>query len=161
MRQVALAVIGLMVMACTGCATAVRGDSQKIRFETEPPGATVKVDEKTYTTPVQMKLKRNQNHDVVISKEGYRTLMFTMIGKWDGASIAGAALPGGSVSVATDRATGADLSFYEVPKIKLELDKGGGSAPIQWIQYKKKYLPKDEYEKAVKEDEEEAFRMRR
>jgi hypothetical protein len=160
MKQVALVAMSLFLAICGGCATALRGDAQKIRFETEPAGATVKVDNQTYTTPVQMKLKRNENHDVVVSKDGYRTVMFTMIGKWDGASIPGAALPGGSVSVAADRATGADLSFYEVPKIKLE-PAASGAPPLQLIQYNKKYLPKDEYEKALKEDQEEAFRLRR
>lgn len=57
----------------SGCATIINGTSQKIQVTSDPPGATVQVDEKSsYTTPVKLRLERRRDHALIFSKEGYQ-----------------------------------------------------------------------------------------
>ena len=156
-----LTALGLLVWA-TGCATVVRGEKQKIDFKTDPPGATVKVDEAVVgNTPCQAQLKRKDEHKVTITKAGYQGVTFTMRSTWDGASLPGFAVPGGSASVATDRATGADLSFYNVEKITLKkMDRSGQPAVLEMFHYRGKLYTKDEFERVMEEERLERFRHR-
>ena len=147
-----IALCGLMICA-GGCATAVRGDKQKVLFDTDPSGATVQVGDKTATTPVEVPLKRKDDHDVTITKEGYRTVMFHLKANWDGASLPGFLLPGGSVSVAADRASGADLAFYKLPKLKLQPVTDPNTPPLVMYPYRGKLLTKEEYDQTMVEVE--------
>src|SRR5205814_2087069 len=135
------------------------GNSQKIKFNTDPAGATLKVADKTLTTPAEVELKRKETYDVTLSKEGYRTVMFQMNSTWDGASLAGAILPGGSLMLATDRTTGADLAFYDPPTIKLE-PAPADALPKQMFLRRGRLLTKEEFDKEVEEARIEAFRRR-
>ncbi len=69
----ALAVTILALIAtATGCATAVYGTSEDIPVASEPPGASVVVDGKPVgETPLTVKLRRNDSHDIQIQKSGY------------------------------------------------------------------------------------------
>ena len=53
MKNICVMSLGLLWILLTGvgCATTMRGENQKIKFETDPEGATVKIADKTYTTP--------------------------------------------------------------------------------------------------------------
>jgi hypothetical protein len=48
-RLAAVAVLA-MLFSVTGCAT-LRSDTQKMKLESDPPGAKLTVDSKPYTTP--------------------------------------------------------------------------------------------------------------
>ena len=69
---------GLMwVLACsflTGCGTLIHGTTQQVSFESNPPGATVRLTDGTHlTTPQIAQLRRAQDHTVTIEKEGYES----------------------------------------------------------------------------------------
>ena len=102
-RMTAIVFAGLLGISSVGCATALRGDSQKMKFETDPSGASLKIDDQQYTAPAEVSLKRKDTHRVEVSKEGYRTKVFDLKAQWDGASLPGLILPGGSVSVALSK----------------------------------------------------------
>lgn len=74
--KLALFGYGLMwVLACsflTGCGTIIHGSKQQVSFDSNPPGATVRLSDGTHlTTPHLAQLRRAQDHTVTISKEGY------------------------------------------------------------------------------------------
>src|SRR5690349_9376158 len=97
----------LLIFMGTGCATLVRGDKQKMKFDTDPTGATVNVDGKDYTAPTTVVLKRKEPHNVTISHPGYQTINFALNSQWDGASLGNIALPGGSAGFGLDTVNGA------------------------------------------------------
>jgi hypothetical protein len=152
MRNITLIGIGLLLISMTGCATVVRGDKQKLTFNTDPTGAKLVVGDKEYTTPAKVELKRREKYQVTVSKEGYRPLTFELTARWDGASLPAFAAPGGSASVATDRATGADLSYYKMEKIKLTPSTRPSEEPLKLIQHRGKLYTQEEYELVLKEE---------
>jgi hypothetical protein len=108
------------MLLATGCATIVRGTHQTVAIRSNPSGATVFVDGKTYTTPAQLDLARRQSHGVVLTKEGYRTIQFQLEPQWDGTSLVGnLILPGGSVGFVADSANGADKAFFQLAEINM------------------------------------------
>ena len=73
-RAAARHLLAALALGATGCATvAFGGGLQKIRIESDPPGALVTVfpDETRFTTPVQMLLTRREARTVRIELEGY------------------------------------------------------------------------------------------
>ena len=158
-RMAAIVVGGLCCISAIGCATALRGSSQKMKIETDPSGATLKINDQSYTTPAEVELKRKETYKVEVGKEGYRTKVFDFAAQWDGASLPGLIVPGGSVSVATDRVSGADLSFSDLPTIKLD-PAPAGTPPQEMVIYRKKVLTKEDYEKTLEEERLEALRHR-
>jgi hypothetical protein len=69
---VALAASLGLVITSAGCATIVRGTSHGIGISSQPPGAKVTINNQEYgRTPVSAKLRRKDNHHVVIQLEGY------------------------------------------------------------------------------------------
>jgi hypothetical protein len=120
MRTNILLAIMLSVPLCGGCATLLRGSQQKLSFQTVPSDAEVFVDGTMYTSPVEVNLRRKVVHRVTIAKEGYRTLRFLIDPQWDGVSLVGnIILPGGSVGLIIDSASGADQNFFKLAKIDL------------------------------------------
>jgi hypothetical protein len=146
------AFVGLLLLGLSGCATALRGTKQGLNFETEPTGATVTIDDQTYTTPAKVTLKRKDAHYVVIAKEGYRTIKFKMRPQWDGVSLISLALPGGSIMFATDTASGADRSFANISKIKLEAVTDPNTPPLELLQFRGKLMTQAEYDKAIADE---------
>ena len=74
--------LGLCVatISCTGCASIVSGTKQKISIDSNPPGATVVVDNAVATdcvtkqpavTPAKVVFRRSKPHTVVLSLTGY------------------------------------------------------------------------------------------
>jgi len=57
----------MLLCVGTGCATVLRGDKQKVKFETDPPVANLSVDGKDYKTPIEVTLKRKDTHNVIVS----------------------------------------------------------------------------------------------
>ncbi len=64
----------------SGCASLIRGNTQEIRIDSYPPGASGEVDGMSIQTPAKLMLSRNEPHTVVLRKEGY-TEYRTEIGK--------------------------------------------------------------------------------
>ena len=54
-----------------GCATVGHGVRQNVSINSDPSGATVKVNGYQGTTPSTMSLKRNKSYTVRVEKEGY------------------------------------------------------------------------------------------
>ena len=118
-RAICLAIV-LSVPLAGGCATLLRGSHQNMEFRTNPTGAVVDVDGVAHTSPVRIDLARKDVHHVVISMDGYRTLKFSISPMWDGISLIGnIILPGGSVGLVYDTATGADKTFFKLATINL------------------------------------------
>lgn len=158
MRNLTLVAVAMLLICASGCATVARGDKQKLKFVTVPPGATLQVGDQTYTTPATVPLKRKDEHQVTISKPGYQPISFVLKARWDGASLGGAAVPGGSLSVATDRASGADLAFYKLEPITLQPANGPTTQPLEMAHYRGKIYSQEQYEKVIRDEIEEALR---
>lgn len=137
---------GLTLWTAGGCATVMRGKEQGVRFQTEPPGATVQIDGKTYTAPATIPLKRGDKHQVVISHPGYRTVQFELAAQWDGASLPGMIVPGGSVMMATDAANGADKAFNDLEIIHLPPDQPPSTQPLLLYERRGKLMTQAEYD---------------
>jgi hypothetical protein len=62
----------LTYLFLAGCGTLVHGTTQQVSFESNPPGATVRLTDGTHlTTPQIAQLRRAQDHTVTIEKQGY------------------------------------------------------------------------------------------
>ena len=148
-----------------GCATALRGKDQGMKLETDPSGAQVLIESVgegapkavTVITPAKVDLRRNLEHKLTFTKDGYHPVMVTLKGNWDGAALPGFALPGGSLSLAADRASGADLAFYPLPKIKLTPATTATTRPIELFQHRTKLLNKEQHEAELRELERDAL----
>jgi PEGA domain len=120
MKTARIWVVLLLVPWFAGCETVLRGSRQTLNFQTDPPDAQVSVDGHIYKSPVGISLQRKVEHHVVVEKAGYHTVTFTIHPQWDGISVVGDVIvPGGSVGFAVDKASGADMFFYKLPKISL------------------------------------------
>jgi hypothetical protein len=152
-----LGLLGLMCMA-TGCAT-MRGDTQKVKFDTDPSGAALNVDGQKYTTPAEVALKRKAAHRVAIEKPGYRPIAFNLESTWDGASLTDFAVPGGSALMGLSVATGSDRQFNTLTRIKLEKTTDPRPATIEMYQYRGRILTKPEYDQAIADEQKNTSRF--
>ena len=59
-----------LLLAC-GCGSLIRGNTQEVRIDSYPPGASGEVDGMSIQTPAKLMLSRNEPHTVVLRKEGY------------------------------------------------------------------------------------------
>jgi hypothetical protein len=149
-RFASVVVLGLLCFG-TGCAT-LRGDTQKMRIESEPSGAQLTVDGKNYTTPADVALKRKEAHRITVTKEGYRPITFNLESTWDGASMTDLALPGGSALLGLSVVSGSDRQFNQLGKIRLEKTSEANPKPLEMFQFRGKLLTKAEYDKAVADE---------
>lgn len=151
MRQLALGALMVAMLACGGCATVVRGERQAIKFRTEPAGAQVEIDGRTYTTPAKVELKRSGEYRVTVSKAGYRTVVFPMKAQWDAMSLGNMLIPGGSIGIVADTLKGADKAFYQVAVIQLP-EGGGDEPPLELENYRGQLVTREEYQRLYKAD---------
>ncbi len=109
-----------------GCGTVVRGTKQGVRFESEPPGATVTVvrakKEQTKWTcesPCELQLSRKRDFDVTFEKEGYKPAkgrLASRVGAKGGATaVPGNFLLGGGIGFIVDAGTGANMQLKPDP----------------------------------------------
>ncbi|MBI3597633.1 MAG: PEGA domain-containing protein [Nitrospirae bacterium] len=61
----------LLVVNCMGCGTLFNGTTKNVGISSSPSGAQVIVDGRSYITPAQVGLKRNQTYAITVQKEGY------------------------------------------------------------------------------------------
>ncbi|HWV57450.1 MAG TPA: PEGA domain-containing protein [Longimicrobiales bacterium] len=98
------AVAALIVL--TGCATIVQGTSQAVGISSSPPGARVLVNGvEQGVTPTVLKLKRRENHVVVVELEGYHPYTATLTRSVSG-WVAGNLVFGGLIGLVIDAASG-------------------------------------------------------
>jgi 23S rRNA (adenine2503-C2)-methyltransferase len=155
LRTSALLLIGILMLSFfSGCATLIRGNNQKMKFQTNPPQATVNIDGADHVSPVVIKLKRNTPHIVMVSAPGYQSITFNLRAQWDGATMGNIIMPGGSVGFGLDRLNGADLSFSTLAIITLNKVPQPTTTPLEMFEYKGQILDKAGYDKAMKEQRE-------
>lgn len=70
MRALTNPLVFCLCLAC-GCGSLIRGNTQEIRIDSYPPGASGEVDGMSIQTPAKLMLTRNEPHTVVLRKEGY------------------------------------------------------------------------------------------
>lgn len=121
----------------SGCATLVHGPYEDVRIESNPPGATVTVsaqesargpnfiDDKkqTATTPVTLRLRRDNTYRVEIQKDGYKLANTQVVSAYDwlwapvtcGPCEAVGALPTYDMSEHALPVRFAQAAFYEYP----------------------------------------------
>jgi hypothetical protein len=62
----------LAALFASGCATLFQGTNEEVMIESDPPGAQVSVnDGRQGTTPFSMKVNRNDDLEIHVSKPGY------------------------------------------------------------------------------------------
>lgn len=101
---VATVLVGLLASG-GGCATIISGSTERIRFESEPPGAQVTVDGRTYTAPVEVELSRDTGHRVEFALPGHAT-MRRYVWRDDNTWVIGSRVLGGFPGVVIDQAIG-------------------------------------------------------
>lgn len=62
----------LTVLSLSGCATLVNGDMVAVPVTTDPPGAQVRANGQTYTTPATVMLPRGQGQQILVFIEDGR-----------------------------------------------------------------------------------------
>lgn len=110
------AVFGL---SATGCASVTRGTMDKLRVDSEPPGAQVTLSNgQAGTTPATFKLPRKKGVEVEIAKPGYEPQKVFVSSKFSdagGTALAGNVLIGGVIGLGIDGLSGATLSLKPNP----------------------------------------------
>ena len=108
----------------TGCATIVSGRTQDVMIRSNPPGATVTIDEiATGVTPMVANLMRKKRHSILISKPGYKDISHATTRGFNGWYL-GNILFGGIIGLITDPITGA-MYDVEPSEINVTLPKEG------------------------------------
>lgn len=110
--------LGTLLLA-SGCATITRGTDESVRFESEPPGARVRLSNGfSGVTPVDFTLNRKQEVAATFSLEGYSSQTVevdTVVAGAGAAGFVGNALIGGIIGGGIDIATGATLTHKPNP----------------------------------------------
>lgn len=138
----------------TGCATLLRGDRQKMTFQTDPTGANVDINGKNYVAPAEVTLKRKDEYKIIVTAPGYQGIIFDLRANWDGATLGNIIMPGGSVGFGVDLLNGADRSFGTLATIKLKPLTGEPGDHVQMYHYQGRVVTKDEYDHAIREQRE-------
>ena len=105
----------------SGCATIVHGNRQTVTINSEPDGATVKIDGLKGKTPFSASLARNNDYVVSIKKEGYKEEQVQITKSFSGLSIIGNIL-WLLVGVIIDFASGSAYNLSPT-KVDVELEK--------------------------------------
>ncbi|MBU0768510.1 MAG: PEGA domain-containing protein [Proteobacteria bacterium] len=117
------AVICFLTIAISGCATVTTGQYQRVSVDSYPQEANVKISSGYRgVTPCSFDLKRNKDHVINISKNGYMTAQVTLRKTLCG-STAGNLIIGGVIGLGVDAMTGA--CFKLIPEnVYVELIPG-------------------------------------
>jgi len=133
--------LSLMV---TSCATIFSGTTQNVRISSNPPSATIFIDEvEAGQTPLVLKLKRNRVHFVKMKLDGYPTYQTRLTQKFN-AWCFGNVFIGGVIGMVVDISTGA---MYNLSPgvINVSMDNGStDELPLKTVQ---KTTPKVEHTK--------------
>lgn len=110
---------------CNGCATIINSDDQNVAFTTEPDGATVAIDGVGMgKTPCVIPVPRKGgDKQIMVTRQGYKTVLFTMRNTLDGA-LAGNILFGGFIGLGIDAISGKGGGYQNAVKLVLEPGEG-------------------------------------
>ncbi len=120
-------------LSLAGCATVTRGTTDKVEVISEPPGAqvTTSLGQSCPSTPCTVEVARKSEFVVTVSKPGYRDASVPVGTKMSGSGAASMAgniiLPGGTIGVVADAASGASLDHVPNP-VRVTLVRQGGKA---------------------------------
>ena len=82
-----VALLGL-VFSGSGCASVVRGSSEKLMIQSVPSGAQVRLSTgQAGVTPWEVEVKRKDTIFVTVTKDGYKEMSTAVISSIDGASL--------------------------------------------------------------------------
>ncbi len=117
------------------CATITRGVHEKLRIESDPPGANVQLStgEKGVTPTKFVKNRRTENFTVTVSKPGYVTQTVKVESKFSGTggtAMVGNAILGGIIGAGVDAASGSYNSLYPNP-VSVHLAPSRKSTPAK------------------------------
>lgn len=115
-------------VALGGCATVIRGAKDTVKFESEPPGASVsaesisadKIGPIECTAPCKLELKRKREWKVDFALDGYKPVSGVLTPKVTGGGVAsglGNVVAGGIIGIGVDAGTGANLDLKPNPMI--------------------------------------------
>lgn len=134
--QLRLGSIGLIfgLASLTGCGTWWHGDHQSVTIFTTPLDAQVVVDERVHLlAPGTVSLNRKEDHQAVITKEGYEPKIMTLTRTWSWwvlADIFGCAIIFSHACISTDKDDGGYYTFDDKVYVTLE-QKTTASLPGQ------------------------------
>jgi uncharacterized protein YceK len=121
MKNILLVVfLAFSYLTLGGCATIINGTTQKIPVNTTPQGATANnQDVVGCITPCSIELKRNQDHIITVSKEGFENQSVTFKHVLSPAGLGYILLPFGLIGAAVDAANG---SLYRLTPEAINLE---------------------------------------
>jgi hypothetical protein len=130
MKMSRLSLIISALCLCS-CATITRGVHEKLKVESEPPGANVLLStgEKGVTPATFVEKRRRDNFTVTVSKPGYVSQTVTVESKAGGTGVtamAGNVVLGGVIGMGVDAGSGAYNSLYPNP-VRVTLQRVGSS----------------------------------
>lgn len=95
------------ILFLSSCATIISGSRQNVEITSEPSSAKVYINEiEIGQTPVQKKLKRNQEYQLILKLDGYKTYETKLEKKFNAWYIGNIAF-GGLIGIIIDPITGA------------------------------------------------------
>lgn len=102
------ALLGVLILTTSNCATIVRGSSQEVPFHSNPAGALVLVNGMEMgQTPTTLKLKRDKNYQIVFRLDGYDDMTINMEREFKiGAAVVGNIFSFGLIGLVVDITTG-------------------------------------------------------
>lgn len=115
-----LAVLALLGLVLSGCATVTRGTTEEVRVVVDPPDAQVETDIGLTCSgmPCNLQVSRKTEFTVTASKPGYKPESVRVLTDFSGGGavgLAGNAIIGGVIGVGVDALSGATLNHAPNP----------------------------------------------
>ncbi|WP_117883428.1 PEGA domain-containing protein [Aureibaculum luteum] len=96
-----------LIVLLSSCATIISGSRQTVGITSEPSSAKVYINEiEIGKTPIEKKLKRNQEYQLIVKLDGYKSYETKLVKKFNAWYI-GNVLIGGTIGLIIDPITGA------------------------------------------------------
>ena len=122
MKKIVSVLLALfLAWTTTGCATIVHGNRQTVTINSEPTGASVKIDGLKGKTPFSTSLARNNDYVVSVKKEGYKEEQVQINKSFSGLTIIGNIL-WLLIGVIVDFASGSAFNLNPT-NVNVELEK--------------------------------------
>lgn len=131
MRSIIVALLSAALSS--GCASVVRGTSEKVVINAEPADATIRTSlgHSCASSPCTVEVSRRTEFSATAKKPGYKPGSIhigTRVGGGGAAGFAGNVLVGGVIGMGVDAATGATLDHFPNPAL-IKLEPVGAAAP--------------------------------
>lgn len=136
MQSRTLAALAAMMMLA-GCATAIRGTTEKVVIQAAPEDAAIRTSlgHSCPKSPCEVEVSRKTDFKAFAEREGYQPgeiQIATKMGGGGGAAMAGNILVGGIIGVGVDAASGATLDHYPNPAVIVlkPIDPANPATPV-------------------------------